>query len=159
MKNIFLISMILFLIYGCFNKASNADEFKIEKKKTKKQSVEFVIPKNVDSDFRCFLNLFNKDSVFQVSRLGFPIKIYDFKNKEFELSERLVNEKEYSLKQIRFSKINEKEVFDEYEQIIKLKNNSALIIVTGIENGIAVEYEFKKINKKWKLISWTDQST
>ncbi len=120
---------------------------------------EITIPQNVDSEFKLFLDFFNRDSTFQMSRIDFPLRVTDFNNIEYELSERIINKNEYFLKKFSINKTLEKENFGEYEQTITIENNKALIEIIGIDNGIAVEYEFKKNNGEWKLITWTDQST
>lgn len=124
----------------------------------RKQEIKLSIPKNVDSDFKIFLNFFNKDSTFQISRVKFPLKIKDL-NEDFELRERTINKEEYYLKKFDFNEINKLEVFNEYKQRISVNENNVLIEINGIENGIACEFYFKKINNKWKLVSWIDQST
>jgi len=123
-----------------------------------KQKIKLSTPKNVDSEFKLFLDFFNNDSIFQISRVKFPMSIQDL-NGEFELEERIINEDEYFLKKFDFNEINKTEVFQDYTQKITLNDENASIEINGIENGIACEFFFKRINNKWQLISWIDQST
>ncbi|MFD2541323.1 hypothetical protein ACFSSB_03265 [Lacinutrix gracilariae] len=156
-----ILLILLILISACKqNKKDTQAVIITDKSKSElNNKTEIIIPENIDSEFKLFLNFFNKDSTFQISRVDFPIKIKDFQKVEFELNERIVNQSEYVLKKISVNKTSEKEDFREYEQTIIIENENALIEINGIENGIAIEYEFKKINGKWKLITWTDQST
>ncbi|WP_405377748.1 hypothetical protein [Nonlabens sp. Asnod3-A02] len=156
-----ILLILYILISACKqNKKDTQAEIITDKSKSElKNKTEIIIPENIDSEFKFFLDFFNKDSTFQISRVDFPIKIKDFQKVEFELNERIINQSEYVLKNISINKTSEKEVFGEYEQIIIIENENALIEINGIENGIAIEYEFKKINGKWKLITWTNQST
>ena len=164
MKNYIFIILFTLISSACKKsivvKNQNDEKIKIIKTdiNNKVENIKISIPKNVDSDFKIFLNFFNKDSIFQISRVEFPIKIKDF-NEEFELRERTVNKDEYYLKKFDFNEINKTEIFNEYKQTITLNDNTALIEINGIENGIACEFYFKKINDIWKLVSWINQST
>ena len=152
--------LIILLILSSACKQKNKAETISDKLNSELNTkIKITIPENVDSDFKLFLDFFNKDSTFQMSRVDFPIRVTDFHKIEFELSERMVSENEYYLKKFSINKTSEKENFGEYEQTITIENNKALIEIIGIENGIAVDYEFRKINGEWKLTTWTDQST
>ncbi|CAL2103716.1 protein of unknown function [Tenacibaculum sp. 190130A14a] len=151
MKKEYLIILVI-LFFACVSKNEKAQT-------VPKKQVQISVPKNVDSDFKLFLKYFSKDSAFQMSRVHFPVKIKDFQNSENELKERLLGINEYRLKEFYVNETSEKEIFEEYEQTIILENDSAIIEINGIENGIAIDFEFKKVNGKWKLITWTDQST
>ncbi|MNY65999.1 hypothetical protein D3C86_2033600 [compost metagenome] len=50
---------------------------------------------------------------------------------------------------------------DQWEQkiVVDKNNTSATIEIRGIENGIRVDYLFKKINGAWMLIEINDSST
>lgn len=146
MKSFYFLFIVLFALIGC-------------KRQAKTDVQKEIVYENVDLDFKLFLDLFNKDSVFQMSRVDFPIKVNDFYKVEFELNERTINQNEYHLKKFSINRTSEKESFTDYEQTIEIENEKASIEITGIENGIAIMYQFKKINGKWKLITWIDQST
>ncbi|WMI68201.1 DUF4348 domain-containing protein [Mangrovimonas sp. YM274] len=148
----YILAIFTFVIISC-------KQYSNENKVVGLTQVETNIPANVDSDFRLFLDFFNKDSIFQLNRIDFPIKVKDFQKVEFELNERVINKIDYSLKTFQINKTSDLEDFGEYEQIIKIENEKAIIEISGIGNGIAIDYEFAKVNGKWKLITWTDQST
>lgn len=151
MKYIFL--SLLFL--ACSSKLKNeaVDESKndllVEKSKT---------PDNVDDDFKIFLSYFNKDSIFQISRIRFPVPY-----KELELSDSsdLVN-KIYEKKNhhhFDFSLQKSEKTIEQYKEEMRINKNEAVIEVRGIDNGFIMDYFFQKINGRWMLITWIDSST
>jgi hypothetical protein len=110
-----------------------------------------------DVNFETFLRHFNKDSLFQVNRISFPLKIMEVDaSRNFELRERVIQKGE--LLKLDFS-YDEKKINREYEQTIKVENDKAVIEVRGIENGILADYHFEKRKGKWILVTWNDSST
>ena len=110
----------------------------------------------VDNEFKSFLLAFNRDSLFQVSRVKFPM-IVEFSDpeKDYEYSKEEINLKNY----YKLNLIEDSSSNPEYNRHIDIKNNKAIVEFRGIENGIASEYIFEKINGKWMLITWIESST
>ncbi|MNL66774.1 hypothetical protein D3C87_1912920 [compost metagenome] len=84
-------------------------------------------------------------------------KWYDISN----ASDSLVYRDKSDVEMMDFRKKRSIGHFDQWEQkIVMDKNNtSATIEIHGIENGIRVDYLFKKINGAWMLIEIDDSST
>lgn len=157
MKNSFLI-ILLILISTCKEDHKKNIQTKIITAKPKPKSnnkTKATTPENVDSQFRLFLEFFSKDSTFQVSRANFPMKVRHLDIEDGMLKDRTVELSDYYLK--KFLPYDPKN--QDYTQEIVVKNEKAIIEISGIENGIAIWYEFKKVDGKWKLITWIDQST
>jgi hypothetical protein len=111
---------------------------------------------NIDNNFEDFLKLFNKDSIFQVSRVKLPMTIeYADWEKDYEYSKEVITLKNY--RKLNLAEDDSRN--PEYEQFIKINGNKSTIEYRGIDNGISAEYYFEKINGKWKLITWVDSST
>ena len=110
----------------------------------------------VDNQFKDFLVAFNKDSIFQVSRVKFPM-IVEFADseKDYEYSKEEINIKNYH----KLNLIEDSSSNPEYERFIEINDNKGTVEFRGIENGISSEYIFEKINGKWMLITWVDAST
>ncbi len=108
---------------------------------------------NIDKDFNLFFDLFSKDSIFQTSRIRFPLKRM---TQEIEKDSPSIGwiKKEYW----KFLKLENK-VFDNYSIEIQENIDAAIIEIRGIENGIYVNFNFIKENDKWILILWEDYST
>ncbi|WP_147676097.1 DUF4348 domain-containing protein [Algibacter pacificus] len=111
---------------------------------------------NIDNNFKDFLKLFNKDSLFQISRVKFPMTVeFADSEKNYEYSKEEINLKDYH----KLHLIEDGTSNPEYERFIEINDNKGTVEFRGIENGISSEYIFEKINGKWTLITWVDAST
>ena len=118
------------------------------------------IPDNVDDSFETFFEYFNKDSLFQISRIDFPITVMelDWKNDYADI-EMIIELKDYHVLDLTYDKSYELRESDKYTQETLLDENKAIIKIRGIDNGIYSDYEFEKNKGKWKLKTWNDSST
>lgn len=138
-----------------------------QEKKTQTQTKEKVeispdskkIPSNIDGDFSLFLERFSKDSVFQVSRVKFPLKTSVWEDPEVGMVEKLINKTEYTTLDLTYPDDAMTREFDKYTQKINLQGNKCVIEIRGYDNGIYSDLFFEKINGKWTLISCEDHST
>ncbi|HCY41799.1 MAG TPA: hypothetical protein DHV48_10655 [Prolixibacteraceae bacterium] len=112
-------------------------------------------------NFVLFLKQFMSDSVFQMSRIKFPLKyktLYDSDEESFLDTTLILNQSDwrfnylyYGLKQLtNFSYSWSSEI---------VENDEMLLFVSGVENGIYIQYFFKRIDNKWYLIKKNDEST
>lgn len=123
-----------------------------------KSNTEHIVTDDADIDFKTFIVKFSKDSLFQISRIKFPLIV-----KELELSdssyylEEKINITDH--RNMDFSQQQMESVQSGYTLEHKIENNKATIELRGIDNGIITNYYFEKIEGKWTLISWVDSST
>lgn len=152
-----ILTIFLILILAC-KQSEKETQVGITTDKSKSElnnQTKVIIPENVDSEFNLFLEFFSSDSTFQISRVNFPLKVKHLDIENGILKNRIIEPTDYYLK--RFLPFNNKN--QDYTQEIDIKNDKVIIFIRGIENGLVVDYEFDKIHGKWKLITWTDQST
>lgn len=157
-----MLAFLSILFFGCSgpeNKPDQTVKAKEEPVVVREPAIaQIAIPDNVDKDFETFLSYFNKDSVFQLSRIDFPFKIEE-NDSNYDLVERIIQKSEWRKIDFSYDKsIANKEV-DGYEQKTVVDGNKAVIEVRGIENGIFFDAYFEKKNGKWKLRTWVDSST
>ncbi|QYS89040.1 DUF4348 domain-containing protein [Flavobacterium davisii] len=114
--------------------------------------------KSIDDDFKSFLDAFSKDSVFQVSRVTFPLVLEEWIDPETGTGKKLIDKKAYETIDFRYPKDALTREFDRYTQTVKFKDNKAVVEIRGVDNGIYADYIFEKINGKWLLISCNNQS-
>jgi hypothetical protein len=109
---------------------------------------------SVDNSFKIFIKAFSQDSVFQISRIDFPLNCdYMTDDEDGTMLNKKIEQKEWQI-------INLDEP-DEYGLLIEIGkefNKQVEVKVNGIDNGIAVNYYFKKISEKWYLVKIIDQS-
>lgn len=117
-----------------------------------------IATEEVDIDFKTFISKFSTDSIFQISRIKFPLIV-----KELELSdssyyiEKKINTTDH--RNMDFSKQKKESGQSGYTLEHRIENNKATIELRGIDNGIITDYYFEKIEGKWTLVSWVDSST
>ncbi|QCX37738.1 DUF4348 domain-containing protein [Aureibaculum algae] len=156
------IAFILFLIFiSCKNESKTEPQ---NKKSTEtnslKNSNNIIIPADVDLAFETFFEYFNKDSLFQVSRIDFPLKIMELDSEnDYADVEKLIDLQSYRMLNLKYDSSFEKRAYDKYTQETLLNGNSAIVKMRGIDNGIYTDYEFKKSDGQWKLETWKDSST
>lgn len=112
----------------------------------------------LQENFESFIQEFSSDSNFQKSRIQFPLKItlIDENNKSTEFFKK---SNEFEMMDFRMKKSKGKTNQWEQNIVINEDHKSAQIQIRGIDNGIHVDYLFKKINGNWFLFEITDQST
>jgi hypothetical protein len=109
-------------------------------------------------EFDAFFNRFSEDSIFQLSRVNFPISYYsvDIENNK----ETYVYSKE-EFWYTDFTKDREAVTLieDAYETVIEEGISKTLYIRKGIDNGIRIEYYFEMNEKgEWYLVKIIDYS-
>ena len=149
------------IVINCTNKkkeVSNSEQS--HKAKVEKENISSELSNAIDSDFEIFLKRFNKDSLFQISRVKFPITYkYTDWEKDYELTEETVTKENYLIFDFEYQDSLRTRKYDKYEQFIKVEGEKATIETRGIDNGIRADYYFEKIYGKWILITWNDLST
>ena len=138
MKHIIFLLFIILNLVSCKN----------EKQETRK----------IDEDFKVFLEKFSRDSLFQISRVKFPLRVKELDN-DYKSYEKKIKKNEYRKIDLRFHDSIAKRELNKYNQEIKLKENKATIEMRGIDNGIMIDIYFEKLDEKWILVGWNDSST
>ncbi|WP_377714408.1 DUF4348 domain-containing protein [Pseudofulvibacter geojedonensis] len=148
--------------YGAYNPNKQVEEryrnFKWFKTKDE-LLLSFKYPDTLDNDFKSFLKVFSKDSIFQISRVSFPMKTKVLSSNLDEEVEEIITKDSYPIQEFLIDQIRTNQEYDNYSQEIKVEKDNATIFCQGIDNGILVEFEFKKIEGKWYLVTWSDLST
>jgi hypothetical protein len=117
-----------------------------------------IISPGVDKDFNTFLTYFSKDSVFQISRIAFPLKVEELElNDSLEMIEKVLEREDHQ--HMDFSPPKFESNLDNYTQKVRVDKDKATIEIRGIDNGLLIDYIFEKRNNRWMLITWTDSST
>lgn len=112
-----------------------------------------------DSSFDSFINKFSTDSVFQKSRIVFPLKttVYDMDAQQDKII--FVSQKDCAIMDFRQKKSTGQS--DQWVQktILHADSSKAHIEIRGIDNGISVDCKFEKKNGNWYLLEVNDHST
>jgi hypothetical protein len=146
---------IAFAVFGCGTETKKEKAIESPKVTEKFSEVKEVTKEKFDT----FFEKFGTDSVFQLSRISFPISYYTVDIED--------NKEEYVYSKDDFwyidftedSQAAERKV-DAYEPVIKRDDDSkATYIRMGIDNGIRIEYYFEMNDKgEWYLVEIVDNS-
>lgn len=85
------------------------------------------------------------------------VKLYDIDNDR----DSVIYKETSDFEMMDFRKNKSTGRYDQWEQkiVVDKADTSATIEIRGIDNGIMVDYRFKKINKAWMLTEIDDSST
>jgi hypothetical protein len=141
MRKIFLVFSLTVFLLSCQKKQ---DKVVLENKKTLK-----IFEKE---GFDEFFIKFNKDSIFQASRIVFPLKndIYDSDSNE-------CNHKH--IKKAEWKYFNSLSLSKEYIRNINKKKEETILNIQAVDTGINVDYVFILVKEQWFLIKIVDSST
>lgn len=147
-KSYLLQSLVLFLLLSCRNEPRNNDSIP-----NTSVSVENKIDKR---DFVEFIKRFSTDSLFQQLSIKYPVKITQYQL-DFDTDTIMYRSNgELEMMDLR----ENKNVHNEWSQHIVVESNTAATVeARGLENGIMVDYIFKKDKGKWMLVEIRDSST
>ncbi|MBW1296344.1 DUF4348 domain-containing protein [Aquimarina litoralis] len=151
--------LIVLAIISCKQEVKTEPKSESEPEVVEKVEEKIKIPNDVDVEFKTFFRFFNKDSTFQISRIGFPLKIMEMNGEMSDVEPRIIELKDYGIIDLTHDKSIENREYDAYTQQIILNGSKAKVELRGIDNGIHNDFEFEKIDGKWKMITWTDSST
>jgi len=155
-----LILLLLFFLYSCKENRSYNSLQNMTCTEENKNSIEANSQNTDKDDFYLFFNKFKSDSTFQMKSILFPIKIYtvgEDDNKAYVIDK--IGKKSYQF--LNFSKDSTAYLLEEnaYKVAIDFAADSVVYKIVGIDNGIFINYVFKKNNNKtWNLVSIYDFS-
>lgn len=146
MRNFILLGLLTITI-SCTQ--TNSSKTKINK-----------LDNNGIEDFNLFFTKFKADSVFQKTRIVFPLIYETYVPSEDAPEIKIEKVKESEWKYISFywdpsyAKRNQ----DAYNQEISIKTDTTLINYNGVDNGISIQMIFKCKDKKWFYCKMIDRS-
>ena len=118
-------------------------------------NIEKVQNKQKQENFYSFLEMFNRDESFQLKRIVFPITVLTTNITEdgMEMENETISKYDWELLDLTYDSTYVTREYDKYEQMISFRNDSAIVSLRGIDNGIYADYFFKLIDNKWFLVT------
>ena len=116
-----------------------------------------------DENFSTFYKKFYSDSLFQVSRVVFPLKGFNSDDYDEELGDKnppyFWKKKDWSfLKTLEknYLKVDRKDWVEEYKKEIKVNKDSTILEkIYIVESSYIIERKFKKIKGQWYLFFYS----
>ena len=163
----FLLISLSFLTVSCSSGSSDSSDSSGRGKKN--STADSETPEMVASSdaepigaemFDTFIQRFNTERSFQLSRVKFPIKVEVLEDgaEEPEIVEKMLGRYDWELLDFTYDSTCLTRPYDQYTQEICFRNDSAILKIRGIENGIYADYYFANEEDKWYLVGFTDTS-
>ena len=70
-----------------------------------------------------------------------------------EMENETISKYDWELLDLTYDSTYVTREYDKYEQMISFRNDSAIVSLRGIDNGIYADYFFKLIDNKWFLVT------
>ncbi|SRR5690554_245952 len=162
-KTFFIFSCtFLFMLFSCTqSKEKNnnvlSDE-KVDSILTDSSSSELA---NMDSeDFNKFVEKFSREESFQMQRIKFPISIIvpDSEHEGMAPIEETISKYDWEQLDLTYDSTYLTRPYDQYYQVVRFKNDTAIVEIRGINNGIYADYYFAIIDNRWYLVTLYEAS-
>jgi len=157
-----LLPTITILFISCSGKGQKSN--RIEAEDTLSNAVEqadtTVVQLTQEEDFKRFIERFSNDSQFQLRRIKFPISVIvpDTGDEGMAPKEESIGKYDWEQLDLSYDSTYLTRPYDQYYQVVRFKNDTAVIEIRGINNGIYADYYFSKIEDEWYLITLYEAS-
>lgn len=157
-----LLPTITILFISCNGKGQQSN--RIEAEDTLSNAVEqadtTVVQLTQEEDFKRFIERFSNDSQFQLRRIKFPISVIvpDTGDEGMAPKEESIGKYDWEQLDLSYDSTYLTRPYDQYYQVVRFKNDTAVIEIRGINNGIYADYYFSKIEDEWYLVTLYEAS-
>lgn len=155
---IFCISIALF--QSC-NQGREREKPVLSDDKAETGTLDSITPLRTDSeDFNKFVERFSKEQSFQLKRIKFPISITvpDAQSEGMAPMEETIGKYEWEPLDLTYDSTYLTRPYDQYYQVVRFKNDTAVVEIRGINNGIYADYYFALVDKEWYLVTLYEAS-
>ena len=110
--------------------------------------------------FDQFINKFSTDESFQFERIKFPISVVipDTGHEGMAPMHDTIGKYDWEMLDLSYDSTYLTRPYDRYYQVVRFRDDTAVVEIRGINNGIYADYYFTLINKKWYLVTLYDAS-
>lgn len=157
-----LLSTITILFISCSGKGEQNN--RIEEGDTLSNAVEqadtTVVQLTQEEDFKRFIERFSSDPHFQLRRIKFPISVIvpDTGDEGMAPKEESIGKYDWEQLDLSYDSTYLTRPYDQYYQVVRFKNDTAVVEIRGINNGIYADYYFSKIEDEWYLVTLYEAS-
>ncbi len=111
-------------------------------------------------EFNKFLKRFSDNETFQLQRIKFPIDVIvpDMSHEGMAPIEESIGKYDWELLDLNYDSTYLTRTYDQYYQVVRLKNDTAVVEIRGINNGIYADYYFALIDEEWYLVTLYEAS-
>lgn len=163
-RKIFFLTAILplSLFLSCTrsgNSGNNMSERKMEYAAVK-QADTLKEVMSVEEEFGRFIERFSKDEKFQLRRIKFPISVIvpDTRDQGMAPIEESIGKYDWEMLDLTYDSTYLTRPYDQYYQEVRFRNDTAVVEIRGINNGIYADYYFVRIDSEWYLVTLYEAS-
>lgn len=110
--------------------------------------------------FEEFVKRFSQEESFQLQRIKFPISVIvpDTGHEGMAPMKETIGRYDWEQLDLTYDSTFLTRTYDKYYQVVRFSNDSAVVEIRGIDNGIYADYYFELIDKKWYLVTLYEAS-
>ena len=159
MKRIKLVTLLLTIV-SCASPSSTEQNESHQSQTTLVDTL--TVSESKPEEFSAFFHTFRKDSVFQKSRIQFPLvnEFVDFNQNEgeyFNNSEQ-ISADDWKYKELEIGSMTEEKKISAFTSSLQVTGDTAEYHMRGVDNGIHSTYQFVLQDKQWYLVRIVDNS-
>lgn len=161
LKGLIFPCLLISLIFSCSQGSTN----KNTKNGSETREKEVLSSTNdvalADSEeFDKFIQKFSTEESFQIERIKFPINIIvpDAGHEGMAPMHEIIGKYDWEMIDLSYDSTFLTRPYDQYYQAVHFTNDTAVVEIRGIDNGIYADYYFSLINKKWYLVTLYEAS-
>lgn len=111
-------------------------------------------------EFDQFLKKFSDSESFQLKRVKFPINVIvpDMTHEGMAPVEENIGRYDWEILDLNYDSTYLTRPYDQYYQVVRMKNDTAVVEIRGINNGIYADYYFALVDKEWYLVTLYEAS-
>lgn len=161
-SNYVIFSLFAFLLFSCVQGAEKRthDEGAGDVESSVNGAGSVLQSPNGKEDFEQFIQKFSTQETFQLQRIKFPIKVVipDEEHEGMAPMEETIGKYEWEMLDLTYDSTYLARPYDQYYQDVRYKNDTAVVEIRGINNGIYADYYFTLIEDKWYLVTLYEAS-
>ncbi len=110
--------------------------------------------------FDDFVEKFSNDEFFQLQRIKFPISVIvpDAGHEGMAPIQETIGRYEWEHLDLYYDSTFLTRPFDQYYQVVRFIDDTAIVEIRGIDNGIYADYYFELIDNMWFLVTLYEAS-
>lgn len=111
-------------------------------------------------NFNIFVERFSQEQSFQLNRIKFPISIVvpDAQDEGMAPIKETISKYEWEFLDLTYDSTYLTRPYDQYYQVVRFRNDTAVVEIRGINNGIYADYYFALIDNEWYLVTLYEAS-
>jgi hypothetical protein len=161
LKGLIFSCLLISLIFSCSQGSTNKNTKNGSETREKEVLSSTIDVALADSEeFDKFIQKFSTEESFQIERIKFPINIIvpDAGHEGMAPMHETIGKYDWEMIDLSYDSTFLTRPYDQYYQAVRFTNDTAVVEIRGIDNGIYADYYFSLINKKWYLVTLYEAS-